>query len=109
MYKRQPFIERLRGNVAVAGALSAITAAVVGVVLNLAIWFALHTLFRETASISAGPLRFDAPVLSSIDPAALALSLGAAVAIFVLRAGVITTLLATAAAGLVLYALGWIR
>ena len=104
-----PFIERLRGNVAVAGALSAITAAVVGVVLNLAIWFALHTLFRETASISAGPLRFDAPVLSSIDPAALALSLGAAVAIFVLRAGVITTLLATAAAGLALYALGWIR
>src|SRR3954462_12897795 len=42
-----PFIEILRGNRALNGALSAITAAVVGVVLNLAIWFAIHTLFRE--------------------------------------------------------------
>ncbi|WP_298092723.1 chromate efflux transporter [uncultured Sphingomonas sp.] len=101
-----PFIERLRGNAAVAGALSAITAAVVGVVLNLAIWFALHTLFRTTTLVTAGPLRFDAPVLTSIDPAALILSLGAAYAIFMTRAGVITTLLATAAAGLALHGLG---
>ena len=43
-----PFIETLRGNKALAGALSAITAAVVGVILNLSIWFALHTVFRET-------------------------------------------------------------
>ena len=56
-----PFIERLRGNPAVAAALSAITAAVVGVVLNLALWFALHTLFRETAPFNFGPA-FDAPV-----------------------------------------------
>ena len=104
-----PFIERLRGNAAVAGALSAITAAVVGVVLNLAIWFALHTLFRTTTMVTAGPLRFDAPVLTSIDPAALVLSLGAAYAIFMTRAGVITTLLATSAAGLALYWLGAIR
>jgi chromate transporter len=104
-----PFIERLRGNAAVAGALSAITAAVVGVVLNLAIWFALHTLFRTTTLIAAGPLRFDAPVLTSIDPAAFVLSLGAAYAIFMTRAGVITTLLATSAAGLALYWLGAIR
>ncbi|MFW2854178.1 chromate efflux transporter [Sphingomonas sp. TX0543] len=101
-----PFIERLRGNAAVASALSAITAAVVGVVLNLAIWFALHTLFRKTIAVTAGPLRFDAPVLTSIDPAALVLSLGAAYAIFMTRAGVITTLLATAAAGLALHFLG---
>jgi len=104
-----PFIERLRGNAAVAGALSAITAAVVGVVLNLALWFALHTLFRETMMIAAGPFRFDAPVLTSIDPAALVLSLGAAYAIFMTRAGVITTLLATSAAGLALYGVGAIR
>jgi len=58
-----PFIERLRGNAAVASALSAITAAVVGVVLNLAVWFALHTLFRQTAILSLGPIRFDAPVI----------------------------------------------
>ncbi|MBB4615960.1 chromate efflux transporter [Sphingomonas abaci] len=101
-----PFIERLRGNAAVAGALSAITAAVVGVVLNLAVWFALHTLFRRTIAVAAGPFRFDAPEPSSIDPAALVLSLGAAYAIFMTRAGVIATLLATAGAGLALYALG---
>lgn len=104
-----PFIERLRGNAAVAGALSAITAAVVGVVLNLAVWFALHTLFRETTLVAAGKFRFDAPVLASIDPAAFVLSLGAGYAIFMTRAGVITTLLATSAAGLALYSLGAIR
>lgn len=104
-----PFIERLRGNAAVASALSAITAAVVGVVLNLAVWFALHTLFRETTLVTAGPLRFDAPVLTSIDPAAFVLSLGAAYAIFMTRAGIITTLVATSAAGLALYEFGAIR
>jgi chromate transporter len=101
-----PFIERLRGNAAVAGALSAITAAVVGVVLNLAVWFALHTLFRATVAVRAGPVRFDAPVLASIDPWAVVLAAGAMVAVFVLRANVIVTLLATAAAGLVLHVLG---
>jgi chromate transporter len=104
-----PFIERLRGNVAVAGALSAITAAVVGVVLNLAVWFALHTLFRQTMMIAAGPLRFDAPVLTSIDPAALALALGAGYLIFRTRAGVITTLLASSLVGLGFYYVGVIR
>ena len=104
-----PFIERLRGNVAVAGALSAITAAVVGVVLNLAIWFALHTLFRQTRLVAAGPLRFDAPILSSIDPAAVALSLGAGYLIFRARAGVITTLLASSLIGLGLYGVGLMR
>lgn len=101
-----PFIERLRGNAAVASALSAITAAVVGVVLNLAVWFALHTLFRETTLAAAWPIRFDAPVLTSIDPAALVLSLGAGYAIFMTRAGVITTLFGTSVAGLALYGLG---
>jgi chromate transporter len=48
-----PFIEVLRGNQALHGALSAITAAVVGVVLNLAIWFAVHTIFRETWAVRA--------------------------------------------------------
>ena len=101
-----PFIERLRGNPAVAGALSAITAAVVGVVLNLAVWFALHTLFRETVAFALGPIRFDAPVLASLDPWAALLAAGALVAVFILRANVIVTLLAASLAGLVLYALG---
>src|SRR5262245_44401973 len=77
-----PFIEVLRGNRALNGALSAITAAVVGVVLNLAIWFAIHTMFRATVSIRAFPLDFDAPVVASVAWLALVLSVAAALAIF---------------------------
>jgi chromate transporter len=101
-----PFIERLRGNAAVSGALSAITAAVVGVVLNLAVWFALHTLFRQTAVLALGPIRLDAPVFASIDPWAALLAAGAIVAVFALRANVIVTLLGASAAGVVLHLLG---
>jgi chromate transporter len=101
-----PFIERLRGNAAVAGALSAITAAVVGVVLNLAVWFALHTLFRETEVMALGPMRFDAPILASIDPWATLLAAGAIITVFVLRANIIVTLLGAAFAGIVLHLLG---
>ncbi|MBB4154600.1 chromate transporter [Sphingomonas jinjuensis] len=103
-----PFIERLRGNVAVAGALAAVTAAVVGVVLNLALWFALHTLFRDTIAVGWGPLRFHAPVVASIDPAAALLAAGAMVAVLKLRAGVIATLAVNAAAGVALYLTGLI-
>jgi chromate transporter len=103
-----PFIERLRGNAAVAGALSAITAAVVGVVLNLAVWFALHTLFSATAAVVVGPIDFDAPVLASLDPWATLLAVAAVAAVFWLRFGVITTLVASSVAGLALYLLGLI-
>ena len=48
-----PYVETLRGNKGLAGALGAITAAVVGVILNLSIWFALHTLFRRDLRRSA--------------------------------------------------------
>jgi len=61
-----PFIETLRGNKALSAALSAITAAVVGVILNLAIWFAIHTVFCQTMPVRAFPLSFDAPVLASL-------------------------------------------
>ena len=60
----------------------AITAAVVGVVLNLAIWFAIHTLFRQTIPVHEFLFSFDAPRLSSVDPWALVLSVAAAVATF---------------------------
>jgi chromate transporter len=103
-----PFIERLRGNAALAGALSAITAAVVGVVLNLAVWFALHTWFRAVTPLAAGPLRFDVPVASSLDPWALALSAAAIVAMLRFNAGVIVTLTAGSALGVALYAAGLI-
>lgn len=101
-----PFIERLRGNRALASALSAITAAVVGVVLNLAIWFAVHTIFRDVTPFRAGPLSFDLPVLGSLNPWALVLSAGAIFAMFRLGAGMVQTLAVTSAVGIALYLLG---
>lgn len=80
--------------------MSAITAAVVGVILNLAIWFGLHTLFAEVAVIRLGGLWLDIPVLQSAVPAAMALSIAAAIAIFRFRASVIATLLSCAAVGM---------
>src|SRR5256714_2930501 len=77
-----PFIEKLRGNKGLAGALGAITAAVVGVILNLSIWFALHTVFRETMPVRSFGLSFDFPVWSSLDWPALLLAVAAATAIF---------------------------
>ena len=95
-----PFVEKLRENRALTAALSAITAAVVGVVLNLAIWFALHTLFREVGEVDAGPLRFDFPVAASVDPAACALAAAALVAMFRFRLGAPVVLAGCAAAGM---------
>lgn len=101
-----PFIETMRGNKALAGALSAITAAVVGVILNLAIWFAVHTIFRATFPVQRFGLSFDAPVLTSVDPWALVLSVAAATAIFRFNAGMLQTLAACAAAGVALHLVG---
>src|ERR1700720_3836488 len=101
-----PFIEVLRDNKALNGALSAITAAVVGVVLNLAIWFALHTIFREVRPVRGYGFAFDMPVPGSVDPWALALSLAAIVAIFRFKVGMITTLLACSAVGIALHFAG---
>ena len=101
-----PFVEKLRGNTALNAALSAITAAVVGVILNLAIWFAIHTVFHETVPVRLFPLSFDAPRLASVDAFALALSIAAAVAIFRFKVGMIPTLAACCFAGVVLYLVG---
>jgi chromate transporter len=101
-----PFVEVLRDNKAVSGALSTITAAVVGVVLNLAIWFALHTIFREVRPVHGYGLSFDMPVLTSVDPWALALAVAAAIAIFRFKIGMIPTLAACCCAGVVLHLVG---
>jgi chromate transporter len=101
-----PYIETLRGNKALSAALSAITAAVVGVILNLAIWFAIHTVFRQTTPVRIFPLSFDAPVLASVDIWALALSVAAALAIFRFKVGMIPMLAASCAAGIALYLTG---
>ncbi len=95
-----PFVEVLRRNAAVAGALSAITAAVVGVILNLALWFALHVIFTETVRVSFLRLPIDVPVLHSVDLASLALTLAAALAMLRFKAGLLPTLLGCALAGI---------
>jgi chromate transporter len=95
-----PYVERLRSNRALSGALATITAAVVGVILNLAIWFGLHVIFRNVGTFEAGPIHMVLPEWMSLDPVALALSLLAAFALFRLRLGIITTLAIFGAAGI---------
>ncbi len=106
-----PYIESLRSNRALARALSGITAAVVGVVLSLAIWFGLQVLFTAMADPTAlGPLAsmisMRLPVLSSFDPAAAVISMLSLLAIVVFQSGVITVIAASAAAGLLASAAG---
>jgi chromate transporter len=101
-----PYIERLRSNAALSGALTAITAAVVGVIFNLALWFALHVLFREVGALNAGPLHLTMPVWSSIDPIAVALSVLAGIVVLRLRWSIVWTLLLTGALGVTAGAVG---
>jgi chromate transporter len=101
-----PFIERMRGNMALSGALSAITAAVVGVLLNLTVWFAVHTIFRDVRPFVTGPLSFDMSVLASVDLWALVISAAAIVAMFRLEIGIFATLGSASAAGIAFYAAG---
>jgi chromate transporter len=101
-----PFVEVLRGNQALHGALSAITAAVVGVVLNLAVWFAIHTVFRETWPVRGFGLSFEAPVAASVDPWALLLSAAAVIAMFRFKASMIPVLAACSVTGMALHLLG---
>ena len=97
-----PLIERVQQNRALSGALAAITAAVVGVIANLALWFGLRVLFRTLVPVYGVQL----PVLSSADPAAIALAILAALALFRLRLGVLGTLGVCAVAGTALGAAG---
>jgi chromate transporter len=97
-----PFLERLRGNRALSGALSGITAAVVGVIANLGAWFALHTLFGEVREVRFFPLALDVPVWTTLNVASLALTAAAVVAVFRFRIGVLPVLGTAAIAGLAL-------
>jgi chromate transporter len=96
-----PWIEALRGQRALSSALGAITAAVVGVVLNLAVWFAVHVLFAVVETRHAGPLSLLVPVPSSLDVPALVLSVFAVLALFRWKLGMLKTLGLCAAAGAV--------
>ena len=94
-----PYIEALRGNRALAGALTAITAAVVGVILNLAVWFALHVVFGEVTETSVGPLHLLVPDLETLEPVAALLALAAMVAMFRFKLGMLPTLAGCALVG----------
>ncbi|MGN6460156.1 MAG: chromate transporter, partial [Pseudolabrys sp.] len=87
-----PFMEAMRNNKALSAALSAITAAVVGVILNLAVWFALHMLFAQLTEVRGLGAVVDVPVLSSVNIAALILTAGAIVAVFRYRVGMLAVL-----------------
>jgi chromate transporter len=94
-----PFVERLRGNRALSSALAAITAAVVGVILNLALWFAIHTLFGQVRLVPFAGGTIDVPVLASLNIAAALLALGAVIAVFQFKIGVLPVLGACSALG----------
>ena len=94
-----PFIEELRGNRRLAGALAAITAAVVGVILNLSVWFALHVLFGKVTETYFGPLRWFAFDPLALDWRAAVLAAIAAVLAFGLHRGLIEVVAIMAALG----------
>jgi chromate transporter len=98
-----PYIEYLRGNHRLTSALSAITAAVVGVVLNLAVWFSLHTLFGQVGEVHAYGVRLYTPELASLDPYAAAIAAAAFLAMFKLRWPMLRTLAVSAVAGALLH------
>jgi chromate transporter len=95
-----PYAEWVRSRRALSAALAGVTAAVVGVILNLAVWFSVHTLFGEVDEVRRGPIRILAPVLDTLDPLALALALGAAFLLFIFRIGMLPVLALVALAGL---------
>ncbi|MFQ6228134.1 chromate transporter [Nocardia sp. NPDC002869] len=80
-----PYVERLRHNHTLSTALTGITAAVVGVIANLGLYFTIHTLFTDTHALTAGPLHLQLPDLTSIQPIALAITAIAAVLAFELN------------------------
>jgi chromate transporter len=87
-----PFIERLEAEPRLNSALAAVTAAVVGVILNLTVWFALHTLFGTVTVSNTGSVRMLIPDAGSVSWPAVLLAALAVVQLFVLRLGVMVTL-----------------
>ncbi|MDO3702630.1 chromate efflux transporter [Micromonospora sp. C28SCA-DRY-2] len=95
-----PYVERLRGNHTLSAALTGITAAVVGVIANLGLYFAAHTLFARQHLVTTGPLHLELPVLTSWRPVPLAIAAISAVLVFGLRWSVLRVLGVSAALGL---------
>jgi chromate transporter len=104
-----PFIEHLRQNSLLDGPLRAITAAAVGMIINLSVWFGIRTLFHDLAPVRYAGLSFDVPSVSSVSSVdAWAVALFAASAILVLRFkfSAVPTLAMSCAAGMILIYLG---
>jgi chromate transporter len=95
-----PWIEQLRGNRSLSAALTGITAAVVGVIANLGVYFAVHTLFEQTTRVSAGVLSVELPVPGSLRPVVAGIAVIAALLLFAARWSVLRTLAVCAALGL---------
>jgi chromate transporter len=102
-----PYVERLRDNRAIAHALTTVGAAVAGVVLNLAVWFAIHTAFATVDDRTYGPLHVPVPVWSSVKIASVAISVVAVVAVFRFRLGTLRVLGGCAVLGAIAALLGW--
>lgn len=98
-----PYVEWLRGHRALSAAMSGIMAAVAGVVLNLAVWFALHVVFGTVGTREVGPARFWVPELATLNVAALLIAIAAAIAVFRYRVGMVAVL----GGGAVLGVVGW--
>jgi chromate transporter len=101
-----PYVELINRQPALKSALAAVTAAVVGVVLNLTVWFALNVLFRSVNERWVGPLHLHVPDLSTLEPVALALAALAFVLIMVRHVGIITTLCVCGGLSIVVHLLG---
>jgi chromate transporter len=102
-----PYVERLRGNAALSHALTAISAAVAGVVLNLAAFFAIHTVFPTVHDRRYGPIHVAVPVWSSINIASVVISLVAAIAVFRFKMGTLRVLGCCALLGVGAALAGW--
>lgn len=98
-----PFIEYWRGNKALTTALSGITAAVVGVILNLAVWFAMQTLFSVVNEVDFGQLTILVPDVGTLDWVALLIAIGAFIALFRFKLGMLPTLALSAGVGIAYY------
>lgn len=95
-----PYVERLSANPRLAGALAGVTAAVVGVILNLSLWFALHVIFGTVTAVRHGPVLLWTPDLASLNVETLLLALLASILLFGFRLGILSTLAIAAAAAL---------
>jgi chromate transporter len=98
-----PYVEAMRGNKALSAALGTITAAVVGVVLNLAVWFALHVLFAKVDELHRFGMTIEVPELTSINVPSLVLTLSAMLAVFCFKINMIAVLAACSALGVAYY------